>query len=194
MSVEQTSQLIQLILNSALMAIAAGIILVGLLLRHTALHLRLRDVHDSTVELMGGGVVFRGDRFTHLRQQQQYFRQRCRTSFQSVLFAYGALMLLLVNVLLLALRTLLDWSWLIPGSLVLFLLGAGATLLALGVALVDLYWAQRLPRKGNAKQTLSRTVSINLRQTLKMKPRLLPSRRAASLNPAPARRAAKSTP
>jgi hypothetical protein len=194
MSVEQTSQLIQLILNSALMAIAAGIILVGLLLRHTALHLRLRDVHDSTEELMGGGVVFRGDRFTHLRHQQQYFRQRCRASFQSILFAYGALMLLLFNVLLLSLRTLLDWSWLIPGSLVLFLLGAGATLLALGAALIDFYRAQRAILRGTAKQAIPRAVSFNLKQMLSMPPRLLHSRRATNLNPAPARRAAKSAP
>jgi len=125
MSVDQTSQLIQLVLNSVLMAIACGLVLLALLTRHTAIYQQLcllsRDVQalfdgiDPLWDAFISEDVFpsaarhylpaatRRERASLLKAQQQYLRQRYRLTQTSVLATYGALLLLLGNVGLLAL-------------------------------------------------------------------------------------------
>lgn len=143
MSIEQTSQLIQLILNSVLMTTACSVVLAGLLMHHTALHLQLKQVHQEYAELIAGNGVLQTERMSQLRYQQLWLRYRCRASYNSLLFTSVALSLLLFSTLLLSLRMLLPWQWLISLSLVPFVLGVGALLIGVGMALVEFYQSQR---------------------------------------------------
>ncbi len=165
MSVDQTSQLIQLVLNSVLMAIACGLVLLALVTRHTAIHQQLRSLSRDVQALLDGidplwdafisedvfpsaarhylPVTTRRERVSQLKVQQQYLRQRYRLTQTSVLITYGALLLLLGNVGLLALRTLIGWDWLVTISLYLFAGGTVVFLLGVGLAVVDIYKSRR---------------------------------------------------
>jgi hypothetical protein len=143
MSVEQTSQLIQLILNSALMVTACVITLGGLLVRHAAINDRLRLTHREYFELFSGIGVLKGDRRSQLRQQLRQLRQRYRLAYRSLLAVHSALVCLLSSTFVMALRTLVNWNGLISGGLVLFAIGVGIFLVGAGFALLDFYTAGR---------------------------------------------------
>lgn len=143
MTVEQTSQLIQLILNAALMVTACGLVLAGLLARHSALYVRLRTLHQDYLDRMVGSAMLQGDRMTQLKSQQKQFRQRYRSAQNSILTIYAALMTLLVSTLLLALRTVTDQSWLISLSMMFFNGGIALFLAGVGLALVDFYQSRQ---------------------------------------------------
>lgn len=165
MSVDQTSQLIQLVLNSVLMAIACGLVLLAMLTRHTAIYQQLRLLSRDVQTLLDGidplwdafisEDVFpsasrhylppstRRERANQLKAQQHYLRQRYRLTQTSILATYGALLLLLINTGLLALRTLINWDWLVKISLYLFTAGTVVFLLGVGLALADIYSSRR---------------------------------------------------
>lgn len=165
MSVDQTSQLIQLVLNSVLMAIACGLVLLAILTRHTGIDQQLRLLNRDVQTLFDGidplqeafiaEDVFpttsrhyvpsraRRERASQLKMQQQYLRQRYRISQTSMLATYVALLLLLSNTGLLALRTLIDWDGLVTLSLYLFIAGILMFLMGVGLALLDVYRSRR---------------------------------------------------
>jgi Protein of unknown function (DUF2721) len=165
MSVDQTSQLIQLVLNSVLMAIACGLVLLVMLTRHTAIGQQLRLLNRDVQTLFDGidplqeafiaEAVFpttarhylpssvRRERANQLKAQQQHLRQRYRMTQTSMLVTYGALLLLLSNTGLLAFRTLINWDWLVSLSLYLFTGGTLVFLVGVGLALLDGYRSRR---------------------------------------------------
>ena len=165
MSIDQTSQLIQLVLNSVLMAIACGLVLLAILTRHIGIDQQLRCLNRDVQTLFDGidplqeafiaEAVFpstsrhyvpssaRRERAGQLKMQQQYLRQRYRISQTSMLATYVALLLLLSNTGLLALRTLIDWDWLVTLSLYLFVAGILVFLMGVGLALLDVYRSRR---------------------------------------------------
>jgi Protein of unknown function (DUF2721) len=143
MTVEQTSQLIQLILNSVLMVTACVIVLGVLLLRHTAVNNRLQQMNQEYFQLLSNAVTLRGARLLQIKAQLQHLRQRYRTSHHSLLSVYYALILLVISTFLVALRTMVDWQGLITISLVFFTLGVGVLLLSVGWALLDFRRSQR---------------------------------------------------
>lgn len=148
MTIEQTSQLIQLILNSVLMVVACGVVLATLLLRYTALRQRLSSLHR---EYVTGGQDdpegFSGDRRKHLKNQLLCLRRQQQIAYISVVLLHGAMMSFVVSSLLLSLRTLWGWGGLIQGALVLFVSGIVVLLLGVVVALADFHQSRRSLRE-----------------------------------------------
>lgn len=142
MSVEQTSQLLQLVLNSVLMLTVCVVLWGVLIVRHTAVHNRLRGLNQEYFELLNHAVMLRGDRLQQIRGQLQQFRQRYQITHLGLLTLYAALLLLGLSTLVLALRSLLNWEWLIVGSLLLFTVGIAAMLAGTALALLD-FWRSR---------------------------------------------------
>jgi hypothetical protein len=133
MSIEQTTQLIQLILNSVLMVAVSAAVWLGLMLRWMWLDILLRG------EAMGD----RRSRWE--RRSDRRLKRHHQTVTTSLLIAHGSLLLLVASTLLLALRTLMQANWLIQLSMGLFVLGVGGLLLGLGLCLTD--WALAGDRK-----------------------------------------------
>jgi len=143
MSLEQTSQLIQLVLNSALMVAACVVILGGLLARHTATHRHLRSLSQEYSELMSGSALLRGDRLLQVKHQLRQLRQQYQDAYRSILVIHYALLTFVLSGLTVALRTIANADWLIPAALVLFIVGLVILLLGLALALADLHAAKR---------------------------------------------------
>jgi hypothetical protein len=143
MSVEQTSQLIQLILNSVLMVIACSLVLVGLLSRYTAIAFKLQTLNRDYVDAVIGAARLTKPQLIQLKHQQTQLRQRYRSSQNGILLIYGALLLSLFNTLLLAMRTLWSQLWLIQSSFFFFVAGVGLLLAGTGIALADIYQSRR---------------------------------------------------
>ncbi len=162
MSIEQTTQLIQLILNGVLMMAVGAVVWLGLLLRWVWLDSLLREtvgegLRDEIDKIKRWGDS-RRDHFTNrpwrleqpgdkvayrspmaLQRSDRRLRRRHQRATLSLLVAHGSLLLLVFSTLLLALRTLVQANWLIQLSLGVFVLGVGGVLLALGLCLTD--WA-----------------------------------------------------
>lgn len=147
MSVEQTTQLIQLILNSLLMTLACALLLSRISFRQTALEEGLQAARQCIERLGLGSEGTGGDRYTgrvlqakkHLRQLQH----RYKVVRYSVLANAYALMCAIASTLILALRTLINLEWLVPISLGLFVFGVTLLLLGVGLMLLDLHTADR---------------------------------------------------
>lgn len=173
MSIEQTTQLIQLILNSVLMVAVGAVVWLGLMLRWVWLDSLLRGAGG---EVLRGELKGLGDRpwrleqswnsmsyrsLLALRRSNRRLRRHHQMVAVSLLVAHGSLLLLVSSTLLLALRTLVQANWLIQLSLGVFVLGVGGVLLALGLCLVD--WAVReeggamRPQRGEMKLSLRRS-------------------------------------
>lgn len=146
MSVEQTTQLIQLILNSVLLSVACALILGGLTARHAALSQQLQSW--SYAEQGGGGQMLPAN-FTQWsrsrlgRKQIQRLRYRYQITRYSVLSAYYALFFAGVSCLALVLRGMVEWNGLIPVALGLFVLSVATLLVAVGLTLIDWHFGDR---------------------------------------------------
>lgn len=143
MSLEQTNQLIQLVLNSVLMVAACVVILAGLLVRHTATHRQLRSLTQEYSKLMSGSALLRGDRLLQVKHQLRQLRQQYQGAYRSILVIHGALLTFVLSGLTVALRTIASADWLIAAALVLFIVGLVILLLGLTLAVVDLHTAKR---------------------------------------------------
>ncbi len=143
MSVEQTQQLIQLILNSVLMLTVCVIVLGGLSLRHNALSCQLQSLNQEYFALLKATGLLRGDRPLQIRGQLRQLRQRYRTVHYSIVIIHYALICFVVSTLMLILRTLLHSVFLIHASLVLSMMGLAILLLGMGLALIDFHAAKR---------------------------------------------------
>ncbi|MEO1209269.1 MAG: DUF2721 domain-containing protein [Cyanobacteria bacterium J06638_20] len=138
MSVEQTSQLLQLILNSVLMVAVCGVMLMGLLAHQGTLYQRLQWLNRECREQLTGTAFLERDRFQTMKHQQKILRERYRQAQNSIFLAYGAVVALLFSTFLLACRTFLQINSLIPGSLLFFVLGNMALLASAGLALLEI--------------------------------------------------------
>lgn len=145
MSVEQTTQLIQLILNSVLMSVACALVLGGLTARHAALGQQLQALNraepDSGLEGLGGTTQLPRSRPS--RKQLLRFRYRYQISRYSVLSAYYALLFSGLSCLSLVLRGIVEWNSLIPVALGLFVIGIATLLVAVGLTLIDWHLSDR---------------------------------------------------
>lgn len=140
MTVAQTTQLIQLILNSTLM-LAIALAWWGVVwLRHSALVAQLQ----RPLPRDGCGLA---------RRQRRQAQRRCRLMRSSALVMHTVLLLLTASLFCLAWRTLVGADWLVPLALVLFVVGSGGLLLSVGLALVEFHQmgrqAGRLNRPGD---------------------------------------------
>lgn len=149
MSVEQTTQLIQLMLNSVLMGVVCALVLGGLTTRHGALSEEIQALYQADNQ----EANLDGIRSQALpqRQQRRYLHTRYRIMGYSVLTAYYALLFSILSGFLLALRGLLGWDWLIPVALVLFAIGISTLLVSVGLTLIEWHLSNRplLDEAGN---------------------------------------------
>ncbi len=136
MSVEQTTQLIQLILNSVLMSVACALVLSGLTVRYVAIGDRLEDSHQED-RLNINLDLARNHSMT--RRQLRRLHQRHSLSRYSVLTAYYALLFSGLSCFALALRGILDWNWLISVALGVFVIGIATLLVAVGLTLIEIH-------------------------------------------------------
>jgi hypothetical protein len=140
MSVEQTTQLIQLILNSVLMGVACALVLGGLIARNVSLSEEIQALNQASAQ--AGSPDARGQ-VLQLRQQRRALYGRYRLSRYSVMTAYYALLFSIFSGLMLALRGMLDWEWLIPMALALFAVGVSTLLVAVGLTLMEWHFSNR---------------------------------------------------
>lgn len=136
MSVEQTTQLIQLILNSVLMSVACALVLSGLTVRHATIGDRLEESRQD--EPLNANLDLTRDH-PMPRRQLRRLQQRYSISRYSVLTAYYALLFSTLSCFALAVRGILDWNWLISIALGIFVLGTAALLVAVGLTLIEIH-------------------------------------------------------
>jgi len=151
MSVEQTTQLIQLILNSVLMSVACALVLGGLTARHSAIAEQLQAWHHSEETTALESVR---NRRGQSRSQIRRLQYRYTISRYSVVAAYYALLFAIVSCLTLALRGMINWNGLISLALVLFVVGVATLLVSVGLTLVDWHLSDR-PMLDEARRLLS---------------------------------------
>ena len=139
MSVHQTSQLIQLILNSALMITVCVGLLGGLWLRHGAIANQLRSHKSQLLKLSNPSTGSDPEQLTQLRQDRYHLQRRYHLIHSSTLVIHYALLVFIASLFILALRTLVNLSWLIPMALFLFIVGAGGVLVSVSLALLEIH-------------------------------------------------------
>lgn len=141
MSIDDTTQLIQLILNSVLMLLACAFVLGGLLLRRSVIENRLQI---TNVEYFQSLERFeQSNRLSMLQKQLRYLQKRVKTANNGILVMYYALMLFVSSTLLLALRTVISGEWLITASMAVFIAGVAILLFSVAIVLLDLHQSDR---------------------------------------------------
>jgi len=141
MSIEQTTQLIQLISNSLLMVIACGLVLGRLWMRHAALEEQLRSANHQCADRLS--VSGGSDRLLSAKKMLRQLQRRYTVVHFSLLAAHYALLFAVGSTFALALRMLVNLEWLISIALALFVVGMTTLLLAIGFTLVDLHHSDR---------------------------------------------------
>lgn len=146
MSVEQSTQLIQLILNSILISVACALVLGGLTARQAALEERLqlltRQYYDYA-DPVEGSAGLRSDRLSYVKKALRQVQYRCQISHYSILAVHYALLFSIVSVLILAFRTAINLDWLIPVAMACFIFGIAIMLISVGLTLIDLHLSDR---------------------------------------------------
>lgn len=148
MDVEQTTQLIQLILNSVLMMNACALLLAGLLARQTSASDRVQAASREFAAAVNLSQIRNHPTFkeTHqvlLKKQLRHLHQRYRAASNNVLAIHYALLIFVGSTLMLAFRSVINLSWLIPTALGLFSIGVGILLLGVVLTLYDLHTSDR---------------------------------------------------
>ena len=168
MSIEQTSQLISLILNSVLMTVLSAVLLGGLWLRQNALYLQLQQVQKQYRRLthQSGGLEAEAVRYADgaalpspsstqlkinlkranlkranlkkIRDRRQKLMGQYRWSYTSMLILHAVLLTFGISLLALSLRSLFLIDGLISAALVLFALGVVGLIAGISCLLVDL--------------------------------------------------------
>jgi hypothetical protein len=146
-SIAQTSQLLQLVLNSAVMMVIAliwwGIVVFRLNTVSHHMHRLRRQYHRSKAK----GSQPRG--LLRLRQHCQELTVRYRLNRHSALIMHYVLLSLMASLFCLALRALMNSNLLITVALFLFVLGAGGILLSVALALMEFYQLNLLTIEGS---------------------------------------------
>ncbi|MEM8808248.1 MAG: DUF3301 domain-containing protein [Cyanobacteria bacterium P01_G01_bin.38] len=146
MSIEQTNQLILLILNSVLMVLLSTLLVGGAWLRQASLAQELdvlkRACRDRNYTLLNTSV--KETQVKSLRRQRHQAQRQYRLAYSGLLLLYGALVMFLINLLALALRTLVLADWLVPIALGLFIGGIVGLLAGAGLVLGDVYQSNLL--------------------------------------------------
>ncbi len=155
MSIEQTNQLILLILNSALMMLLSAALLGGAWLRQNMLSQQLRQIRrryramtqdmeplNSAESAIAENAPKKPNLQANLkkiRSDRQRLSHQYRWSHIGMLTLHMVLLVFSVSLLALALRSLLSFDSLISTALILFTLGAAGLLVGAGCILIDLW-------------------------------------------------------
>ncbi len=132
---ENVSRTIQLILAPAVIISACAIIVGGLVSRTAAINDRIRAMNRERLELLGQGAVssLAKERLQEIDQQLPDLLRRLQLSHHAVMATYGAILVLIGDMLVIAVATLT--SSVIAGWLALLVFLSGAALLGLAVVL-----------------------------------------------------------
>jgi hypothetical protein len=145
MSVEQTSQLIQLILNSVLMTFICMMAMGRLGVRHTAVEERLKQASYQYADLRQKGQRIASEpRPTQAKKALLHLKRRHQVTRYSLLLAHYALLFAISSTLAMVLRALIYADWLIIFSLCVFVVSVLLLLVSIGLTLLDLQ-TSRLP-------------------------------------------------
>jgi hypothetical protein len=145
MNVEQTTQLIQMILNSILMTITCALLLLRAETRQAIAAEQLQAAfcqYTDLLDLEALGVATgtaSENRLLQTKKSLRQFQHRYKLIHYSWLALHFALLLSIINTFALALRTLLQFEWLIPLALAAFVIGVVALVVGVGLALFDLH-------------------------------------------------------
>jgi hypothetical protein len=147
MTIAQTSQLIQLILNSALMIAVTVLTLGAVWLRHTTVVEQWHSQHRSrsaggkegTFAAAAGAPAPGGQRLQIGTEGTPHLPAQYQLTRLTTLIMHIALVVFVTSLFLLALRSLLNLGWLIPLAMLLFLGGTGFLLAGAGLLLLDFY-------------------------------------------------------
>jgi hypothetical protein len=142
MSVEHTRELIQLILNSVLMVLGCVLMLGRLGARYDQVETRLLILKRQCFELLDASSG-RANSLIQAKQQLRQFQYRYRWLSYGMFWTNYALLMAIASTLLLSLRTLIDFEWLVVVSLVAFVVGIGLLLVAMICVVVDLHHSPR---------------------------------------------------
>ncbi|MCU0549347.1 MAG: DUF2721 domain-containing protein [Leptolyngbya sp. Prado105] len=141
MSIDDTTQLIQLILNSVLMLLACAFVLGGLLLRRSVIENRLQITNIEYFQILDR--FQQPNRIAMLQKQLRYLQQRVKTANNGILVMYYAVMLFVSSTLLLAIRTVVSAEWLVTTSLAVFICGVAVLLFSVAIVVLDLHQSDR---------------------------------------------------
>ncbi|MER3435036.1 MAG: hypothetical protein C4288_16865 [Leptolyngbya sp. ERB_1_1] len=141
MSIDDTTQLIQLILNSVLMLLACAFVLGGLLLRRSVIENRLQITNVEYFQSIDR--IDQSNRLLMLQKQIRYLQQRVKSANNGILVMYYALILFVSSTFTLAIRTVFSMEWLVTGSMALFVAGTAILLFSVAIVLVDLHQSDR---------------------------------------------------
>jgi multisubunit Na+/H+ antiporter MnhG subunit len=147
MSIEQTSQLIQLIFNSVGMVVSCSLLLNGLLRRQIAESDRFLQLRQQYFDALTVSCGVRSQPLDQLKRSLHHFQYHDRLAAHSLLAIHYSLLLLLGSAFVTALRTMIGADVLITVALVLFTAGVGILFLAVGLTLRDLHFCQRSLQK-----------------------------------------------
>ncbi len=132
---ENVSRIIQLILAPAVIISACAIIVGGLVSRAAAVNDRIRVMNRERVDLLGQGAThsLAKERLREIDQQIPDLLHRLRLSHHAVTATYGAILVLIGDMLVIAVAALTNNV--VAGWLALLVFLSGAALLGLAVVL-----------------------------------------------------------
>ena len=138
MTVEQTSQLIQLILNSALMMAVTLAWWGALWLRHSTISTQMQ-AHQRRVQRLIQGEQLTVETLAYLRQQRYQLQGQQRLMRHSLLLVHYGLLAFMTSLFCLGLRVLFNANWLIAAAMFVFVLGVTGMLLSVLLTLLEFY-------------------------------------------------------
>ncbi|MCL6436026.1 MAG: DUF2721 domain-containing protein [Leptolyngbyaceae cyanobacterium HOT.MB2.61] len=175
MSVEQTTQLIQLILNSVLLTVACALALGRLGIRQATVeeHLKAASRHYSDLlelrgEMEGNGKVLPlQSRLNQAKKALRQLQQRYQVLHQSLLATHYAFLFAVISTFMMALRALVNADWLITLAIGLFVVSVSVLLLGVGWTLVEIHHS-KLPLWQEVEGMLSLDRPVRLNPQAKM--------------------------
>ncbi len=175
MSVEQTTQLIQLILNSVLLTVACALALGRLGIRQATVeeHLKAASRHYSDLlelrgEMEGNGKVLPlQSRLNQAKKALRQLQQRYQALHQSLLATHYAFLFAVISTFMMALRALVNADWLITLAIGLFVVSVSVLLLGVGWTLVEIHHS-KLPLWQEVEGMLSLDRPVRLNPQAKM--------------------------
>ncbi|KAM3115335.1 DUF2721 domain-containing protein [Phormidesmis sp. 146-33] len=184
MSVEQTTQLIQLILNSVLMIVACAFVLGSLMLRRSALENRLQTTSLEYYQVLHLAYDSQNDRLLLLKKQLRHLQQQIQSSRNGILALHYALMVFVASTFALAMRTVVEGTWLISVAMAFFIGGMGILLFSVAIVLLDLhqsdrpFWQEMTGILTFSSRNFAPREDLRIRRLRSAKPKLVKARRA----------------
>ncbi len=151
MNAEMVTRIIQTIIAPVVMVNACAILLGGLLNHSAAINDRLRGMARERIETLRASVAPMADRLfaerlDEIDTQMPDLLHRLSLIRAAIMSVYGAILLLVVDMLVIALAVTSAADWLTTAVLIVFLIGIGALFLGVALTVVEARQSQRAIR------------------------------------------------